>query len=260
MGEMVALVADQSTPVDPRDILDLDAGRNSGCSMGVAVYQGRAATVWRHASGLELPGLGRFGEGTALLGASQCASTEQADFSLADIAPFERELFGRLWTFVGSEVLHGLENESGSRFRPLGTSGGERAFCMLLDALWDVLPFGGEIRDPSKVIARLKRRIRAIKKYGAFDFLMNDGEIVIAHSESAFYYKPTIQDGVKLLSVSTQAPIDQTDWVCLLPGTVALLNVEGVLEQSGLDIEDVTPSDPGDEWGLGEGGIDYNCG
>lgn len=263
MGVMIALVANQKAMLNPPDIPGPDDW-TAACNMGLAVYQGRGASIRKYPADSEFSGAERVRDATAFLGQWQCGRPAKALPDRADMPPFQRELFGHLWTCVGSGNLPGIESQKTTRFQPIGTSGEEHAFCMLLDSLWDSLTPDGNAGDPAEVVAQLARKIRGIRNHGQFNFLIIDGSLILAYSDAALYYRSSVADGVKLLTVTTESHPGEMDWVCLLPNTLALFDGEGLLELGAPGMIEKRPADhepdPRDVWGLGEGDIDYNCG
>jgi glutamine amidotransferase len=53
----------------------------------------------------------------------------------ADTHPFVRELNGREYCFTHNGTLHGLNGQPPGRYRPVGCTDSERAFCMLMEAI-----------------------------------------------------------------------------------------------------------------------------
>ncbi len=106
----------------------------------------------------------------------------QGPRALRNTQPFARELGGRMHLFAHNGMLPGIESNArfrSHRFRRIGDTDSEQAFCALLERvapLWeDGVPSEadrlGEIRNFAAELARL----------GPANFLYSDGEVVVAH-------------------------------------------------------------------------------
>jgi len=107
--------------------------------------------------------------------------------ALHNTQPFLRELGGRSHMFAHNGELDGLDQLPGStnpRFRPIGSSDSEVAFCSLLHhlaVLWDSVdsePPAVEAR--LDVVAGFATRLRGL---GIANFLYADGDLLFAHSD-----------------------------------------------------------------------------
>ena len=107
----------------------------------------------------------------------------QGGISLENTQPFARELGGRLHVFShnGDLELASAKELASGRFRPLGETDSEQAFCALLARLephWlrDGKPPSRETR--SEVLVEFARDLR---EHGIANFLYSDGELLFAH-------------------------------------------------------------------------------
>jgi len=102
--------------------------------------------------------------------------------SLRNTHPFVRELGGRMHSFAHNGWLPGVETLASSgetRFRPVGESDSERAFCVLLgrlDALWLHGTPSAQAR-----LAELRRFAADLRGLGPANFLYSDGAYLFAH-------------------------------------------------------------------------------
>lgn len=114
----------------------------------------------------------------------------QGEMSLRNTQPFIRELGGRMHVFAHNGRLPGIEARYAPqpRFRPVGTSDSEVAFCVLLQRvapLWDAgLPAAAER------VALVSAFAAELRELGPANFLYSDGELLIAHG-----HRRTQQDG-----------------------------------------------------------------
>lgn len=99
--------------------------------------------------------------------------------SLANTHPFTRELWGRVWCFAHNGQLKGIKQRPLQRFKPVGTTDSEHAFCWLLDQLQQQFPQAA----PSR--ARLHRAItdwsRQLNELGVANYLLSDSRQLYAH-------------------------------------------------------------------------------
>ena len=108
----------------------------------------------------------------------------QGEVSLRNTQPFQRELGGRTHLFAHNgnlPAIHAALDRPKSRFRPIGTTDSETAFCALLAALaplWDDgLP---ALAERMAVIADLAATLRRL---GPANFLYTDGDALFAHAD-----------------------------------------------------------------------------
>ncbi|AHE97199.1 class II glutamine amidotransferase [Thioalkalivibrio paradoxus] len=103
--------------------------------------------------------------------------------SLENTQPFARELGGRMHVFAHNGDLIGIEDATApdlGRFRPIGDTDSEHAFCLLLArlaALWDA-------PEPPALELRLEvvRRFAALlRPFGPANFLYSDSEYLFVH-------------------------------------------------------------------------------
>lgn len=104
--------------------------------------------------------------------------------SLSNTQPFVRELGGRVHVFAHNGRLDSIVRNPGhgrSRFRPIGETDSEIAFCILLDRmapLWD----GGSrprLRERRAVFERFAAEMRAL---GPANMLYFDGDTLFVHA------------------------------------------------------------------------------
>jgi predicted glutamine amidotransferase len=120
-------------------------------------------------------------------------ATEGA-ISLANTQPFARELGGRMHVFAHNGRLEGIaarHDPAKARFRPIGETDSEIAFCLLLDRL---LPAWSGQATPS-----LDRRFEIINRFaaemrdlGPANFLYSDGDALFAHAHRRIQADGTI--------------------------------------------------------------------
>ena len=107
----------------------------------------------------------------------------QGAVTLRNTQPFIRELGGRIHAFAHNGSLAGIESESARgarRFRPLGETDSEAAFCVLLERmapLWDA----GAVPALADRLAVVRQFATALRDHGPANFLYADGDTLFAH-------------------------------------------------------------------------------
>jgi len=108
--------------------------------------------------------------------------------SLANTQPFARELGGRMHLFAHNGGFDGIEQDfyaanrsAPRRFRPVGETDSEIAFCLLLERL---APLWEASATPPPLAARraaIEGFAATVRPLGIANFLYSDGEYVFAH-------------------------------------------------------------------------------
>jgi glutamine amidotransferase len=109
--------------------------------------------------------------------------------ALENTHPFVREMWGRYWTFAHNGTLKGFKpalDARRRRFRPVGSTDSEAAFCFLLDSLRQRFRSGPpELPALHAAIADITRDIAA---HGDFNFLLSNGEALFARAATRLAY------------------------------------------------------------------------
>ncbi len=110
----------------------------------------------------------------------------QGCVALENTHPFIRELWGRYWIFAHNGTLKDFAPEPGSNFRPVGATDSERAFCYILETLREAFPSG---RPRLHELELALREITLdLARYGSFNYLLSNGECLIAHCSDKLSY------------------------------------------------------------------------
>lgn len=113
--------------------------------------------------------------------------------ALANTQPFARELGGRIHLFAHNGGFDGIVESfaaSAHRFRPVGDTDSERAFCLLLERmapLWE----GETVPSLATRLAVVEAFAATMRPLGIANFLYADGEFVFGHG-----HRRTQADGV----------------------------------------------------------------
>lgn len=97
---------------------------------------------------------------------------------LQNTHPFQREMGGRYWLFAHNGDLKGFTCQPGT-VQPVGDTDSEQAFCHLLNALLAECPDGRP--DEATLLAVATRVATAVSRHGTFNFLLSNGEWLMAH-------------------------------------------------------------------------------
>lgn len=105
--------------------------------------------------------------------------------NLANTHPFMRELWGRYWIFAHNGDLHNLPQLNGKRFKPVGTTDSEWAFCWLMESLAERFP---DEPQPEQLYDELARLAHRLARHGSFNFMLSNGEWLAAHCSTNLHY------------------------------------------------------------------------
>jgi len=104
---------------------------------------------------------------------------------LENTHPFTRELWGENWVFAHNGDLPDYVPELSGCFQPVGTTDSERAFCAMLQQLRET---HGKRPSLEALCSTLREQARRIVRYGTFNFLLSNGEVLIAHCSTELHY------------------------------------------------------------------------
>jgi len=110
----------------------------------------------------------------------------QGVISLENTHPFQRELWGRYWVYAHNGNLPQFQPTLDGSFMPVGNTDSERIFCWLLQSLR--LRFGDTAPKRNVLLAAIHELILPISGMGIFNFLLSDGEWLIAHCSTELSY------------------------------------------------------------------------
>ncbi len=108
---------------------------------------------------------------------------------LENTHPFVREMWGRYWTFAHNGTLKDYApagGTAGARFRPVGGTDSEAAFCDILETLWRRFPDGAP--SPAALYAAIEDAGDRIATHGDFNFLLSDGQALFARCATRLSY------------------------------------------------------------------------
>jgi glutamine amidotransferase len=156
---------------------------------GVAYFEDSDVFLLREPSPAAESGLVRFMEKhgpPSKLVISHIRLATQGDPALRNTQPFQRELGGRAHIFAHNGDLPGIREScklESDRYRPVGDTDSEFAFCSLLESLARL--WGSQQGQLPSVDARLDvvaAFARSIRELGAFNFVYSDGDALFVHA------------------------------------------------------------------------------
>jgi len=161
--------------------------------------------------------------------------------ALENTHPFQRELWGRYWVFAHNGTLKGFNPAFDGHFTPVGATDSEAAFCTLLSRFKNRFGLMPPMRDELfDVLAELTREISVL---GEFNFLLSNGEWLIAHASSRLSYiirrapfaaahladedltvdfSTVTQPDDRVAVIATTPLTDNETWTPITPGTLML--------------------------------------
>jgi predicted glutamine amidotransferase len=105
---------------------------------------------------------------------------------LENTHPFQRELWGSYWVFAHNGTLDAYRPAAGDRYRPVGATDSEAAFCELLDTL--CVRFASRAPHPDVLTAEIATWAARLSDCGVFNFLLCDGDRLFAHCATSLAY------------------------------------------------------------------------
>lgn len=183
---------------------------------GIAFYEANDALVIREAEGAAQSAWVAFLRVHEIRSTNVLAHIRKATVgvrALRNTQPFVRELAGRAHVFSHNGKLLGIHGDprfQPRRFRPIGDTDSELAFCTLLDRVEELSagPLVRSLDDRLDAIAAFAAELRTL---GPANFLYSDGDALFAHGHRRTQNDGAIRPpGLHLLcrtcSETTQAP------------------------------------------------------
>lgn len=160
-----------------------------GDGWGLALYEGRSVRTFREpaaAASSALAGYVRNNPIKTLLAIAHVRKRTRGRVSLANTHPFVRELWGRHFTFAHNGTVRGVRRHPAGRFRPIGTTDSEHAFCAVMNRLERAFPDG--YPGASRLAREVASAGRDIGEAGTFNFLLADGGQLFARCATKLCY------------------------------------------------------------------------
>ncbi len=160
-----------------------------GDGWGLSLYEGRAARCFLEPAAAANSPLARFVAENpikTLLAIGHIRKKTRGKVDLANTHPFVRELWGRHWVFAHNGTVRGARALKLGRFRPIGNTDSEHAYCHLLEALRS--SFSSYPRAPSQLFEAIAQVGGRIGKRGSFNFLLGDSRHLYARCATKLCY------------------------------------------------------------------------
>ena len=154
---------------------------------GAAFYQDNDVVLYREPTAAGDSPLVRFVEAQGpdtTLAISHIRRATRGAVALSNTQPLARELAGRMHVFAHNGDLPGIERSTKfalGRYRPVGTTDSEYAFCALLErirGLWGSSSLVPPLDERLSVVSQFAADLRQL---GPANFLYADGDTLFAH-------------------------------------------------------------------------------
>ncbi|MFZ5557584.1 MAG: class II glutamine amidotransferase [Pseudomonadota bacterium] len=163
--------------------------------------------------------------------------------ALVNTHPFTRELWGRYWAFAHNGTLKEFAPRLQGRYRPVGQTDSELAFCWMLETLRRLFP-----RQPpplGDLCGALRDAARELSRFGVFNFLLSNGDVLFAHCSDHLWYvvrkapfgtAHLVDDDLsvdfssltgpddRVAVIATQPLTDNEAWAALAPGELKVFH------------------------------------
>jgi predicted glutamine amidotransferase len=171
--------------------------------------------------------------------------------SLENTHPFTRELWGQNWVFAHNGDLLDFHPRLNGRFLPVGSTDSEQAFCLLLERMHSDFT---RRPDPERLYRLIRKTAASISSHGSFNFLLSNGEYLLAHCSSDLHYlirkhpfsnaqlkdldmtidfrQVTGQDD-RVAVIATQPLTVNEEWIRIKPGECLLFRDGDLMARTG---------------------------
>ena len=110
----------------------------------------------------------------------------QGKVSLENTHPFMRELWGHYWIFAHNGNVPDFLPELDGTFMPVGSTDSERAFCWIMQEFRK--KHGTTMPAKSELFETLTELTKEAGKFGEFNFLFSNGDLLFAHCSMKLTY------------------------------------------------------------------------
>lgn len=109
----------------------------------------------------------------------------QGSVNIENTHPFIRELWGENWVFAHNGNLKNLPELSSQFYQPIGSTDSEAAFCFIAEFLKNRFAHKPE---ESQLFGAIQEVTNVLAQYGTFNFVLSNGEWMIAHCSTNLHY------------------------------------------------------------------------
>ena len=110
--------------------------------------------------------------------------------TLSNCHPFQREWLGQPWIFATNGDLQNFHPALTGPYLPIGSTDSEKAFCWLLQELSSSFSDRQQPVPWTELAPRIAELTEVIARHGNFNFLLSNGEAMLAHCSSKLYALP----------------------------------------------------------------------
>lgn len=156
-----------------------------GDGWGLAFFEGRAARLFLDPGACARSPLADFFRRTpikTLQAVAHIRKKTRGRARLANTHPFMRELWGRHWVFAHNGTVRDAASLRLGRFRPVGATDSEHAFCVLLESLR--ASFRDEPARPEALWEAVAHEAGRIARKGTFNFILGNGDHLFARCDT----------------------------------------------------------------------------
>jgi glutamine amidotransferase len=156
---------------------------------GLALYEGRAARTFLEPAAAAHSQLAKYVQDNpikTLLAIAHVRKRTRGKVCLSNTHPFVRELWGRHWVFAHNGTVVGVRRWETGRYKPIGDTDSEQAFCALMHKLQQAFP--RYPREQAKLWKAIARFAAEIGQKGTFNFLLGDGTHLYARCATRLHY------------------------------------------------------------------------
>src|SRR6185369_13316523 len=156
---------------------------------GLALYDGKVARMFLEPTPAADSPLAKFVRDhpiKTLLAIAHVRRKTRGGIGLANTHPFVRELWGRHFVFAHNGTVKSARADKLGRFRPIGDTDSEHAFCRLLGALDH--EFRDYPRSATELAAAVALHAGKLGKHGTFNMLLGDGRQLFARCSTKLHY------------------------------------------------------------------------
>jgi predicted glutamine amidotransferase len=165
--------------------------------------------------------------------------------TLNNTHPFVHDCCGRHWAFAHNGMVPDIvavEAANGGRVcRPEGQTDSESAFCHLMSHVTGHYPMPGGRADWLDVLGTVSEQIAG---HGKFNFLLSDGEHLIAYGHDRLHYLESTDDRDQTVLIATEPLGNDAGWTSFEAGELRIY-------RSGTRVGRISTSPPPVRTGMG---------
>lgn len=146
--------------------------------------------------------------------------------TLNNTHPFLRTCCGKAWVFAHNGLVPDIvemEQANGKAVcLPTGETDSEYAFCHLLSHFSQNLGDGSAVADTAASFSSLAMVSELVASHGKFNFLMSDGENLIAYGHDRLHYLERSSDTADSAMIATEPLLGHEGWTSFEPGELRI--------------------------------------